>query len=85
MRRHGDLPIGYVPVRTQLTWCAKEGVLRAVIIHCGSEIDAGDERKLGARLRAMARQRGVQAEFAHDGLAIVGRVEWLGCDRFLYY
>jgi len=50
-----------------------EGVPRAVITHCGSEIVRGDERKLGAKLRAMAKERGVQAEFAHDGLQVVLR------------
>jgi hypothetical protein len=30
----------------QIGWCAKEGVPRAIITHCGSEIVAGDEMEL---------------------------------------
>jgi phosphoribosyl 1,2-cyclic phosphodiesterase len=67
IRRRGDHLIGHAPVRTQLTWCAKEGVPRAVFTHCGAQIVAGDERTLGAQLRDWAQERGVQAEFASDG------------------
>ncbi len=73
VRKRGDTLIGHTPVRTQLTWCRKEGVPRAIITHCGSEIVDGDERTLGARLREMAAERGVEAEFAHDGMEVVLR------------
>jgi ribonuclease BN (tRNA processing enzyme) len=65
--------VGHTPVRTQLTWCQKEGVPEAVITHCGSGIVAGDERILGAKLREMARERGVQVTIAHDGMERVLR------------
>ena len=73
VRKRGDTLIGHTPVRTQLTWCSKEGVTRAIISHCGSEIVEGDERTLGAELREMAEERGVEAEFAHDGMEVVLR------------
>lgn len=73
VRRRGERLIGHVPVRTQLTWCEKEGVPRAIFSHCGTQIVAGDERVLGARLRALARERGVQARFAYDGMETVVR------------
>lgn len=73
VRKPGDHLIGHTPVRTQLTWCQKEGVPRAIITHCGSEIVEGDERSLGAELRKMAAERGVQAEIAHDGMNVVLR------------
>jgi phosphoribosyl 1,2-cyclic phosphodiesterase len=73
VRKRGETLIGHTPVRTQLTWCRKEGVPRAIITHCGSEIVEGDERTLGAELRAMADERGVEAEFAHDGMEVVLR------------
>ncbi len=73
VRKRGDALIGHTPVRTQLTWCAKEGVPRAIITHCGAEIVEGDERTLGAELRAMASERGITAEFAHDGMERVYR------------
>jgi phosphoribosyl 1,2-cyclic phosphodiesterase len=73
VRKQGEHLIGHAPVRTQLTWCRKEGVPRAVITHCGSQIVRGDERTLAAELREMARERGVEAEIAHDGMEIVVR------------
>lgn len=73
VRRRGDTLLGHAPVRTQLTWCQKEGVPRAIISHCGREIVEGDERTLAAELRAMADERGVTAELAHDGLEVVLR------------
>ena len=73
VRRRGEALIGHTPVRTQLTWCRKEGVPRAIISHCGAEIVEGDERTLGAELREMAEERGVKAEFAYDGMEVVLR------------
>jgi phosphoribosyl 1,2-cyclic phosphodiesterase len=73
VRRRGSTLIGHAPVRTQLTWCQKEGVPRAIISHCGKEIVEGDRRVLETQLRAMAEERGVVAAFAHDGLTLVLR------------
>jgi phosphoribosyl 1,2-cyclic phosphodiesterase len=70
IRRRDKALIGHSPVRTQLTWCEKEGVLRAIITHCGSEIVTGDEGKLSAKLRAMAAERGVEARIAYDGMKV---------------
>jgi phosphoribosyl 1,2-cyclic phosphodiesterase len=71
IRRRGKALIGHSPVRTQLTWCQKEGVPRAIITHCGSEIVNGDERKLSANLRAMAAERGVEVRIAYDGMKLM--------------
>jgi hypothetical protein len=68
VRKPKEHLIGHTPVGTQLTWCWKEGVPEAVITHCGSEIVAGDERTLGAKLRKMAAERGVKVTIAHDGM-----------------
>jgi len=73
VRKRGDALIGHTPFRTQLTWCEKEGVPRAIVTHCGSQIVKGDERVLGARLREMAAERGVEAEIAHDGMDLILR------------
>lgn len=73
VRRRGERLIGHAPVRTQLTWCGKEGVPRAIFTHCGSQIVEGDERTLGAKLRRMAEERGVEAELAHDGMEVILR------------
>jgi phosphoribosyl 1,2-cyclic phosphodiesterase len=70
IRRRGKALIGHAPVRTQLTWCEKEGVRRAIITHCGSEIVTGDERNLSAKLRAIAAERGVEVHIAYDGMKL---------------
>jgi phosphoribosyl 1,2-cyclic phosphodiesterase len=68
IRRRGKALIGHAPVRTQLTWCGKEGVRRAIITHCGSEIVTGDERKISAQLRVIAAERHVEVRIAYDGM-----------------
>jgi phosphoribosyl 1,2-cyclic phosphodiesterase len=73
VRKPADELIGHTPVRTQLTWCQKEGVPRAIITHCGAEIVGGDERTVAARLRRLAAERGVEAQLAHDGMELVLR------------
>jgi phosphoribosyl 1,2-cyclic phosphodiesterase len=70
IRRRGKNLIGHSPVRTQLTWCQKEGVRRAIITHCGSEIVTGDEREMSAKLRDIASERGVEASIAYDGMKL---------------
>lgn len=70
IRRRGKTLIGHAPVRTQLTWCEKEGVPQAIITHCGSEIVTGDERELSAKLRTMAAERGVAVRIAYDGMKL---------------
>lgn len=66
IRKRGKALIGHSPVRTQLTWCEKEGVPRAIITHCGSEIVTGDERGISAKIRAMAAERRVDVRIAYD-------------------
>lgn len=73
VRRRGKALVGHAPVRTQLTWCAKEGVSRAIITHCGSEIVESDESEIAARLKTMADERGVAASIAFDGMERVLR------------
>jgi len=73
VRKRNDHLIGHTPIRTQLTWCEKEGVPRAIFTHCGSQIAKGDERVLGAKVRELASDRNVEAEIAHDGMEVVLR------------
>lgn len=74
VRRRGDALMGHTPVRTQLTWCAKEGVHRAVFSHCGTQIVAGDERKIKAEIRRLAAERDIEnVDIAHDGMEIILR------------
>ncbi len=73
VRKRGDKLIGHATVRTQLGWCEKERVPRAIITHCGSEIVTGDQRKLSTNLRAIAAERGLEARIAHDGMELILR------------
>jgi phosphoribosyl 1,2-cyclic phosphodiesterase len=73
VRKRGDRLIGHATVRTQLGWCGKEGVPRAIITHCGSEIVSDDERKLALELCRMASERGIEAQIAHDRMELVLR------------
>ena len=70
LRKQDGVLVGHAPIRTQLAWCSDAGVTRAVFTHCGSEIVGGDERRLGARVRTLARACGVSARIAYDGLEI---------------
>ncbi len=73
VRKRGNALIGHAAISAQLGWCAKEGVPRVIITHCGSEIVNGDERKLSVKLRAMAAERGVEAAIAYDGMELILR------------
>jgi hypothetical protein len=70
IRKRGKALIGHSPVRTQLTWCQKEGVPRAIITHCGSEIVTGAEREISAKIRAIAAERRVDVRIAYDGMKV---------------
>jgi phosphoribosyl 1,2-cyclic phosphodiesterase len=64
--RNGTL-IGHAPITAQLGWCEKAGVRRAIFTHCGSEIVRGDARRLGALVRRLGREHGIEASLARDG------------------
>lgn len=70
IRRQRGRRIGHTTIRIQLGWCAIEGVRRAIFTHCGSGIVRADGRRLGARLRHLASEYGVDAQIAYDGLTI---------------
>jgi phosphoribosyl 1,2-cyclic phosphodiesterase len=70
VRRSGSALVGHTSIRSQLVWCAKEGVRNAVFTHCGTEIVGGDERRIGPKVRRIAREMGVDARIAYDGLRL---------------
>ncbi len=70
VRRRDGHRIGHIPVRAQLGWCAAEGVGNAIFTHCGSGIVGGDGRRVNALLRRLAREQGVTARIAYDGLRV---------------
>lgn len=73
VRKIDDALIGHTPIRTQLTWCQKEGVPRAIFTHLGTRIVGSDELVLGAKIRHLARERNVEVQLAHDGMEVVLR------------
>jgi ribonuclease BN (tRNA processing enzyme) len=73
VRRDGDQLFGHTPVRTQLTWCRKEGVPKMIVTHCGSGIVTGENEGVLEQIREFARQRKVEVEVAYDGMEVVLR------------
>jgi ribonuclease BN (tRNA processing enzyme) len=73
IRRRGKALIGHSAVSTQLTWCQKAGIPRAIFTHCGSEIVGGDARAVAGEVRRMGLERGVEARVAYDGMQVVLR------------
>lgn len=73
VRKMEEALVGHTPIRTQLTWCQKEDVPKAIFTHCGTEIVESDLRKLSPKLEAMARERNLQAQIAFDGYEVVLR------------
>lgn len=68
--------VGHATVRTQLTWCAREGVPKMIVTHCGSQIVQGELERPEAirdKLRRYADERGVEVEVAYDGMEVVLR------------
>jgi phosphoribosyl 1,2-cyclic phosphodiesterase len=68
IRRRGSVRIGHAAIGTQLEWCAVAGVKNAVFTHCGSGIVRSEPREVAVALVEMAREHGVRARFAYDGL-----------------
>jgi hypothetical protein len=70
IRRRGAVCIGHTPIRTQHDWCRAQSVARATFTHCGAQIVGGDGRVLGALVRRLGRERGVEARIAYDGMEL---------------
>jgi phosphoribosyl 1,2-cyclic phosphodiesterase len=68
IRRRGSVRIGHAAIGTQLEWCATAGVRDAVFTHCGSGIVRSEPREMAVALAALAREHGIRARFAYDGL-----------------
>jgi ribonuclease BN (tRNA processing enzyme) len=73
VRKEGDRLYGHTPVMTQLTWCAKEGVPKMIVTHCGSGIVEGEGEGVRAEIRELSREREVEVEVAWDGMEMVLR------------
>jgi phosphoribosyl 1,2-cyclic phosphodiesterase len=70
IRGRGRARTGHTPISTQLAWCARLGVPRALFTHCGSEILGSDGRQVAATVRALGRALSLRAALAYDGLRL---------------
>jgi phosphoribosyl 1,2-cyclic phosphodiesterase len=71
IRKSNGSLTGHTSIRTQLGWCRREGVQKALITHCGSQIVGADSRLINADLRALSVEQGVEARVAFDGLELM--------------
>jgi phosphoribosyl 1,2-cyclic phosphodiesterase len=72
VERRKGVRVGHASMATQLEWCAKAGVPRAIFTHCGRAIVAGPP-DIETRIAALGRAQHVDTRIAHDGLQIVVR------------
>jgi phosphoribosyl 1,2-cyclic phosphodiesterase len=73
VRRRGNSLVGHAAIRTQLGWCQREGVAKALFTHCGTEITGGNARSMTAAVRDLGLERGIEASIAFDGLEVILR------------
>lgn len=62
---------GHASIKTQLGWCKKENVDRAIFTHCGTQIVAGDPKKIRSKMDQLAVDYGVRVQLAYDNLTII--------------
>jgi phosphoribosyl 1,2-cyclic phosphodiesterase len=70
VREKNGILIGHAPITTQLGWCEKAKVRRAIFTHCGSPIVRGDLRQVQRIVRRLGLERGVDARIAYDRLTL---------------
>jgi len=74
VRKPHDTIIGHVPIQTQLTWCQKTGVKRAIFTHLGSQIVEGKESEIVKKITEMAEKREVdKVTIARDDMRLTLR------------
>ncbi len=73
VQRRGERLIGHAPIKTQIGWCAREGVPRCIISHCGNEVVAMEPRAIAKQVAAWGEEKGVTAEIAVDGMELTVR------------
>jgi phosphoribosyl 1,2-cyclic phosphodiesterase len=66
-RRH--VAVGHAPITTQLDWCARAGVPRAIFTHCGRAIVAAP-RDVERRISKLGQARYVETTVAEDGFRV---------------
>jgi phosphoribosyl 1,2-cyclic phosphodiesterase len=72
VERRKGVRVGHASMATQLEWCAKAGVPRAIFTHCGRAIVAGPP-DIEAQISRLGRARRIDTRVAWDGLRITVR------------
>lgn len=67
VRKKDGTLIGHAAITTQLEWCAKAQLHRAIFTHCGSAIVRGNARLFAAIVRDLGREHDIDARIASDG------------------
>jgi phosphoribosyl 1,2-cyclic phosphodiesterase len=70
VRKKGDAIFGHSSMSTQLTWCEKMGVPQAIFTHCGTQVVQAPNSIVSQQVETLARERGVHACIAYDGMMI---------------
>jgi len=71
IRMRDRIPMGHTTIKNPIKWCAQEKVPMAIFTHCGSQIVEGDGRVLGAKIRAIGKEYGVEVKIAYDGMEVL--------------
>lgn len=69
IERRTGVAVGHASIAMQLEWCARAGVPRAILTHCGRAIVAGPPG-VEKRIAELGRARHVDARVAEDGLRV---------------
>ena len=70
VRKRNGAVIGHAPITSQLDWCEKARVGRAIFTHCGSTIVRANSRQAERIVRRLGLERGIDASIAYDGFTL---------------
>jgi phosphoribosyl 1,2-cyclic phosphodiesterase len=70
IRKKDGVLFGHSSIKTQIGWCKKEKVPRAIFTHCGTQIVKADGRTIQAKVKQMGKMKEVTSIVAFDGLKI---------------
>jgi phosphoribosyl 1,2-cyclic phosphodiesterase len=62
---------GHTPIKTQLGWCKKEQVPRAIFTHCGTQIVSAKPSVAEEKIELLGHEFGVHASIAYDGMGLI--------------
>ena len=69
VERQRGAPVGHASIVTQLEWCVRTGIPRAIFTHCGRAIVAGPP-DVDERIHALGQEHSIDVGVAYDGLRV---------------